>query len=110
MLAKAALELLQRVEVTLARLESLGIAVSPEKARVGMTEVSYAGQLYSGLPLTVEKRDKVLDFRLPSSAKHIKALLGLASQLRDHVPSFGATVALLHAMTPSYKKSSNVPL
>ena len=111
-LTRTVLELLQRVEVILAGLESFGIAANPEKTRVGMTEVDYAGHLvdYSGLPLTEEKRDRALDLRLPSSAKHTKALLGLASQLRGHVSSYGAVVAPLLAMTPTYKKSSNTPL
>ena len=93
--AKTALELLQRVGVTLARLESFGIAVSPEKVRVGMTEADCVGHLtdHNGLSFTQQKRDRALSFRLPSPAKHMKAFLGLANQLRDHAPSYGALVA-----------------
>ena len=105
-------ELLQRVEAILIRLKSLGIAVNPEKVQVGLQEVEYVGHLvdYLGLSFTKEKRDKVLDFRLPTSAKHMKSFLGLTNQFRDHVPQCGTLVAELHAMIPNYKKNSNVPL
>ena len=105
-------ELLQRVEVILIRLKSFGVTVNPEKVKIGLQEVEYVGHLidYLGLSFTQEKRDKVLDFRLPTSAKQMKSFLGLTNQFRDHVPQYGTLVAELHAMIPNYKKNSNVPL
>jgi len=105
-------ELVKRLEIIFERLQKFGITVNPEKVRVGMTEVEYVGHLidHYGLSFSKEKREKVLDFRLPKTAKHMKSFLGLINQFRDHVPNYGDLVAPLHAMIPNYKKNSNVPL
>jgi hypothetical protein len=67
-------ELVKRLEIIFERLKEFGITVNPEKVRVGMTEVEYVGHLidHCGLSFSKEKREKVLDFRLPKTAKHMK--------------------------------------
>jgi transposase InsO family protein len=105
-------ELLQRLEIIFARLKQFGITVNPKKVKIGMTEVEYVGHLIDehGLSFTKEKRDKVLDFRKPNTAKEMKSFLGLTNQFRDHVPEYGDLVAPLHEMIPNYEKNSSKPL
>jgi len=71
-------DLSNRLEILLARAKQYNITFNPEKCRIGMTEVEYVGHVIdsSGLSFTKAKRDKVEDFRLPSTPKDMKSFLG----------------------------------
>jgi hypothetical protein len=103
---------LARLEIIFSRLKSYGITCNPAKFRIGMSEVEYVGHLIDehGLSFTPEKITKVLDFRLPTTAKQMKSFVGLINQFRDHVPHYGDLVAPLHSMIPAYKKNSTIML
>ena len=88
--AKTKEELSENLKIVLNRLKKFGLTVNPDKVKINMNEVEYVGHLIDNydVSFTQEKRDKVLDFRLPVKEKELKQFLGLISQFRDHVPNF----------------------
>jgi len=98
-------DLASRMETLLARAKEYNITFNPEKCRVGMTEVEYVGHVIdsSGLSFTKAKRDKVEDFRLPSTGKDMKSFLGLASYFREHVKGFTELAQPLREMMETLK-------
>ena len=107
--AKTKEELSENLKIVLNRLKKFGLTVNPDKVKINMNEVEYVGHLIDdyGVSFTQEKRDKVLDFRLPVKEKELKQFLGLISQFRDHVPNFAELSAPLYDMMPNYKRNSS---
>ncbi len=105
-------ELMSRLDTILHRLRLFNITLNPSKVKIGLEQVEYLGHVIDkhGLSFSKEKKDKVFDFRKPSTAKEMKSFLGLTVQFRDHVQNFGDLAAPLHAMIPNYKKNSSLPL
>ena len=107
--AKTKEELSENLKIVLNRLKKFGLTVNPDTVKINMNEVEYVGHLIDdyGVSFTQEKRDKVLDFRLPVKEKELKQFLGLISQFRDHVPNFAELSAPLYDMMPNYKRNSS---
>jgi hypothetical protein len=61
---------------------------------MGLTEVEYVGHLIDkhGISFTKEKKDKVVEFRLPEKHHKMKSFLELCSQYRDHIPNLRPNV------------------
>ena len=105
-------ELVENTTIVLERLRKHNITVNPEKVKMGLTEVEYVGHLIDrhGISFTNEKKNKVLDFRLPEKAHEMKSFLGLCSQYRDHIPQYAQLSAPLHDMISNYSKRSRQKL
>ena len=102
-------ELTQRLEKILQRAQKYNIIFNPEKCRFGMSEVEYVGHVINstGLSFTQAKRDKVENFRLPTTVKEMKSFLGLASYFRDHVRDF---TTLSHPLREMMESKQRGPL
>merc|ERR1711991_303701 len=83
-------ELITNTEIVLERLRKHNITVNPEKVKMGLTEVEYVGHLIDkhGISFSQEKKNKVLEFRLPEKSHELKSFLGLCSQYRDHIQGY----------------------
>ena len=105
-------ELVENTTIVLERLRKHNITVNPEKVKMGLTEIEYVGHLIDrhGISFTNEKKNKVLDFRLPEKAHEMKSFLGLCSQYRDHIPHYAQLSAPLHDMISNYSKKSRQKL
>ena len=105
-------ELITNTEITLERLRKYNITINPEKVKMGLTEVEFVGHLIDkhGISFTQQKKDKVLDFRLPGKAHELKSFLGLCSQYRDHIPRYASLSAPLQDMLQGYTKGSRQKL
>ena len=105
-------ELVANTNTVLERLRKYNITVNPEKVKMGLTEVEYVGHLIDkhGISFTQQKKDKVLEFRLPSKAHELKSFLGLCSQYRDHIQGYATLSAPLHDMLQGYTKRSRQKL
>ena len=105
-------DLSKNLQKVVARLQSYGMTINPEKVKINMTHVEYVGHVIDkyGISFSDEKRQKVTDFRKPTQAKDMKQFLGLISQFRDHVPHFADLTAPFNDMLKGYTKGSTKPL
>jgi len=101
-------ELVSNLTQIFARFEKWNIFVNPDKVKFGLTHVEYVGSVIDqhGMHFSPEKREKVLDFKLPRTAKDMKSFLGLTGQFRDHVEHYGELAAPLHTLCDNYNKKN----
>jgi hypothetical protein len=86
------------------RLQKFNITVNPEKMQLGMPEVEYLGHVINskGLDFSKEKREEVLNFRLPETQKTLRSFLGLAGYFRDHVQQYAEKAKPLQSVVHNY--------
>ena len=91
-------EFIKRLETLLQRFKQFNIFVNPDKCRLGMKEVEYVGHVIdqTGLTFSKEKREAVLNFRLPRTHHEMRSFLGLATYFRDHIDHHAEKVLPLH--------------
>jgi len=103
-------QFLARLRQVFERLRRFRVTVNPEKCRFGMDQIEYIGHVVdpTGLSFSQDKKDKVRDFPLPTTAKHVKSFIGLANYFRDHIPNHSTTMVPLQQLILSYEKSKKV--
>ena len=91
-------EFIERLERVIQRLKEFNIFVNPDKCQLGMKEVEFVGHVIdqTGLTFSKEKREAVLNFRLPRTHHEMRSFLGLATYFRDHIDHHAEKVLPLH--------------
>ena len=103
-------EFIDRLETVLARLQKYKVTLNPDKCRLGMDEIEYVGHVIdpTGLSFSQDKKDKVKDFPLPTTAKLVKSFVGLANYFRDHVENHSNLMVPLNRLIINYERSRKV--
>jgi hypothetical protein len=101
---------IDRLRQVFLRLRKYKVTVNPAKCRFGMDHIEYVGHIVdpTGLSFSQDKRDKVRDFPLPQTAKHVKSFIGLANYFRDHIPNHSTIMAPIQLMILDYERSRKV--
>ena len=104
--AKTEKEFLENLRTLLQRLRDRRVYISPKKCMIGVKEVEYVGYVVdkTGTTFSKEKREKVLNFKLPMNLKELKSFIGLVTYFKDHVPHFTERMAPLYALLPRNRK------
>ena len=99
----------ERLEMVFKRFEEYGITVNPNKCKFLMTEVEYVGYLLTkeGIEVSEGKRQKALDFPLPTTYKNLKQFVGLAEQFHRFIDKFYSFARPLHAILQGYNSLRN---
>ena len=81
------IEFIKRLRQVFERLRKYKVTLNPAKCRFGMNQIEYVGHIIdpTGLTFSQDKKDKVKDFPLPVTAKHVRSFIGLANYFRDHI-------------------------
>jgi len=92
---------LERLETVLARLQSAGLKLKPDKCSFLQSSVDFLGYKVSGCGIETDqsKIDAVLRWPVPVKLREVRSFLGLCGYYRRFVPNFSAVAAPLHAMT-----------
>jgi hypothetical protein len=103
-------QFITRLRQVFERLRRYKITVNPEKCRFGMDQIEYIGHVVdpTGLSFSQDKKDKVRDFPLPTTAKHVKSFIGLANYFRDHIANHSTAMVPLNQLILTYEKSRKV--
>ena len=98
-------QLIQRLEIIFKRLIEFKIFLNPDKGHIGLKEVEYVGHVIdkTGITFSKEKREAVLNFRLPRTHHEMRSFLGLATYFRDHIDHHAEKVLPLHNLIHTAK-------
>ena len=101
---------IERLRQVFMRLRQYKVTVNPAKCRFGMDHIEYVGHIVdpTGLSFSQDKRNKVRDFPLPQTAKHVKSFIGLANYFRDHIHNHSTIMAPIQLMILDYERSRKV--
>eukprot|EP01041_Mallomonas_annulata_P012584 gene12584-26500_t len=97
-------ESLLNLDREISRLEEHNISWNSDKFNIGVNVIDCAGHNSNdqGLSFSSEKRQKVLDFRMPTTQKVLKRFLELGTYFREHIGNYSMMVQPLHATIPKY--------
>ena len=100
-------EFLMRLRQVFERLRRYKVTLNPAKCRFGMDQIEYVGHIIdpTGLTFSQDKRDKVRDFPLPVTAKHVRSFIGLANYFRDHIRDHSTIMVPLQRLILDYERS-----
>jgi hypothetical protein len=103
-------EFLNNLDTVLARLQEFGIAVNPDKCKLGLSSVTYVGHTIdaTGIHFERDRLDSVLAFPVPSTHHQMKKFIGFAGWFRDHVANHSMLMRPLQLLINDYKKSNKV--
>ena len=99
-------ELLNRLRTVFERLRKHRITLNPEKCEFGLNEVNFVGHTLSGngISMSTDKKQSIISFPKPKTAKELKSFLGLANYFRDHVRIHSIVVFPLQQMIQNYDR------
>ncbi|KRZ81763.1 Retrovirus-related Pol polyprotein from transposon 17.6, partial [Trichinella sp. T8] len=99
-------EHLERLEGVLARLQSVGLKIKPEKCQLMRQSVHYLGHIVTqqGIGTDPEKTAAVQKWPTPRCVREVRQFLGLASYYRRFVRNFAGVANPLHALTKKGEK------
>ena len=88
------------------RMRLYNITLNPKKVCLGQDSIEFVGHVINadGITFSGEKRDKVLNFPLPTKAKQLMGFIGLVNYFRDHVPDMTGKLKALRALTHDKNK------
>ena len=93
-------EMLDRIELVLKRLQDFNLKIKPKKTFFFQSQVLFLGHALSkdGISPNPEKVQKVKDWPVPSNAKKVHSILGLASYYCRFIPQFAKWASPLHEL------------
>ena len=99
-------ELINRLRTVFERLRKHKITLNPEKCEFGLNEVNFVGHTLSanGISMSADKKQSIINFPKPKTAKELRSFLGLANYFRDHVRNHSIVVYPLQQMIQNYDK------
>ena len=99
-------EFMSRLRRTFEVLREKRITLNPDKCKFGYSKVEYVGHTIDeeGLDFSETKKNKVLNFPVPTLSKHLKSFLGLCNYFRDHVSNYSTRVKPLLDLLQDYDK------
>ena len=99
-------EYLANLEAVLLRFKQHNITVSPKKCQFLMNEIEYVGYVINteGIRFSPEKKEKALNFPLPTTTGALKQFTGLAEHFHRHVRNFADLSRPLFKMLDGYSK------
>ena len=97
-------ELLHNLREIFSRFRHYNLKLSPKKCVLGVSQIEYVGHTLSsaGISFSQKKRDFVVDFQRPISAKDMKSFLGVANYFSTHIRNFSIITKPLRDMIPNY--------
>ena len=97
-------EFVERLTQIFKRFKDCNLTMNPDKVKLGLPEVEYTGHVINqhGLTFSRERIQNLLNIPLPSVQRELKAFLGLANYLRDHITNHSITVRPLNQMLLQY--------
>lgn len=83
------------------------ITINPKKVCLGQDHIEFVGHVINaeGISFSAEKREKVLNFPLPTKAKQLMGFIGLVNYFRDHVDDMTSKLKDLRGMLGDRKKA-----
>jgi hypothetical protein len=99
-------EYLANLEAVLLRFKQHNITVSLKKCQFLMNEIEYVGYVINteGIRFSPEKKEKALNFPLPTTTGALKQFTGLAEHFHRHVRNFADLSRPLFKMLDGYSK------
>ena len=99
-------EFLGRLRRTFEVLRKRRITLNPDKCKFGHSSVEYVGHVIDekGIDFSAAKKNRVLDFPVPTLSKHLKSFLGLCNYFRDHVRDYATRTKPLLNLLLNYNK------
>ena len=98
-------EFVERLRLIFERMRTFNFILNPDKCSFGMTHVEFVGHLISsdGINFTDTKKNKVVNFKTPSTHKEMKSFLGLTNYFRDHIHHYSDLSKPLQDMVLKYQ-------
>lgn len=100
-------EFINNLRLVFERFRKHRITLKPKKCIFGSPQIEFVGHVISsdGVTFSNEKRQKVLDFPLPTKPRQMLAFLGLVNWFREHVPDMTGKTKCLRDMIKEKGKS-----
>lgn len=101
-------QLEERLRAVFERFRQHNIAVHPDKAVLGVTEIEYVGYVLSqtGLHFSREKINSAIQLARPKTQQELKQFLGLANYFGNHLQGLNHIMGPLNLMLQGYTKGS----
>ena len=92
---------LKDLEEVLKRLKTAGLSLKLKKCQFCLSELTFLGYRItpSGIKPDEDKIKAVIEFKAPSTVKHVRQFLGLTGYYRRFVPNYARHAEPLHALT-----------
>lgn len=102
-------EMLSNLEKVFTRLEEANVSLKASKCSFGLEKINYLGHIISceGKELSLERKDKVLQLKDPTSFSELRTALGMAAAFGEFIKDYANIAKPL--TEKSGKKSKNVP-
>ena len=98
--AQSEAQLIERLELILAKIRAAKLVLSPPKCKFGKTEIGFLGHTINadGISFTRDQKDGVLKLSRPKSASQLRSFLGLCNVFRQHVEGHAQIVKPLNKL------------
>ena len=98
--AQSEAQLIERLEIILAKIRAAKLVLSPPKCKFGKTEIGFLGHTINadGISFTRDQKDGVLKLSRPKSASQLRSFLGLCNVFRQHVEGHAQIVKPLNKL------------
>ena len=99
-------EFLSNLRQVFTRMRKYNITLNPKKVCLGQDHIEFVGHVVNadGISFSGEKREKVLNFPLPTKVKQLMGFIGLVNYFRDHVSDMTNKLKALRELTTDRKK------
>ena len=95
----------EALEFLLQVLKEQNLTVSPDKIKIGVSEIEFLGHKFTsqGITPTSNFQEKILHIKTPTTKKHIRALLGLFNYYSKFIKNYAQIVRPLIELTKKFQ-------